>query len=67
MDGSKNIKKGIQINIYKKQTYQIIYTRWFSQILEDVIKRGKQMRYWRLKGKIKTIQTFHASNFIKWI
>jgi hypothetical protein len=25
-----------------------LYTRWFSQVLEDVIKRGKQMRYWRL-------------------
>jgi len=24
-DGSKNTKKGIQIKIYKKQSYQIIY------------------------------------------
>jgi hypothetical protein len=25
MDGSKNTKKGIQIKIYKKQTYQITH------------------------------------------
>jgi len=65
-DGSKNTKKGIQINIYKKQSYQI-YTRWFSQVLEDVTKRGKQMRYWKeTEGKIMIAQTFHASNFINW-
>jgi hypothetical protein len=29
-----------------------LYTRWFSQVLEDVLKRGKQMRYWKeIEGK----------------
>jgi hypothetical protein len=46
MDGSKNTKKDIQIKIYKKQTIRL-YTRWFSQVMEDIIKRGKQLRYWK--------------------
>jgi hypothetical protein len=41
-------------------------TRWFSQVLEDIIKRGKQMRYWEeIEGKNKDCTYFLCINFYK--
>jgi hypothetical protein len=45
-DGSKNMKNGIQIKIYKKQSHQIIH-KMVQPGTGRCHLRGKQMRYWK--------------------